>query len=185
MLLALAFFLFCFMLSKSYKQADQTIVRVRYIYLLILLVIINIILISGCVKQGYSGTMTEQELVLPMSSILELSGDSTSSGASRLYNASLVFQKGQIASGWQRYEAWPSSPSYPSTIYECIIDINSSSWRKRETGGECKMEAQNPNLPSIPLTKSEVELMIISEKIKPIDICSHFEICYSIKSMPE
>ena len=104
---------------------------------------------------------------------INLHGDFTSSGGSRYYNASLIFQQNKLISGWERYETWPSMGSH--NIVDCIINATNLNWVDNATKGEC---AYKPDY--LPLDKKELLKKINSGDFKSIDNCRHLDICYEL-----
>ena len=98
--------------------------------------------------------------------------DTTSSGGTRHYNSSLVFQGDKLISGYEIYETWPGTGGH--NIINCIINQSFENWVDNQTMKECEYTS------SIPLNKDEIIERMNSEEFKSIDKCTHFDICYKI-----
>ena len=102
---------------------------------------------------------------------VKLFSDTTSSGGTRLYNASLSFENNNLVSGTQRYEVWPGVGNHSITY--CVFE-NGSVWINNETKEVCTLNRD------LPLTKKELYEKINSGEYKPYSECGHFDTCYEL-----
>lgn len=102
---------------------------------------------------------------------VKLFSDTTSSGGTRLYNASLNFEDNNLVAGTQRYEVWPGVGNH--TITYCSFE-NASVWINNETKEACELNRD------LPLTKKELFDKIDSGEYKDYSECGHYDTCYEI-----
>jgi len=128
----------------------------------------------------------------PNSFTANLFSDATSSAASRVYNASMIFQEGKLVSGSQQYESWSGTTHL---ICRARFDANSSSWTKsaeystREFASE-EFEWRAAEVPSeacdsvyvLATNKNELQKILSTELFQrmPVADCLHGEACYEI-----
>jgi hypothetical protein len=131
----------------------------------LILIIISTILFLALNKQKNDST----------SFTINMYGDFTSSGGSRNYNATLIFQDSKLISGNETYETWPGNGGH--NIINCILDVNSLTWKDTETNGEMKCDS----IPEyVPLNITDLMQKINSKEFKSLSECGHAVICYEI-----
>jgi hypothetical protein len=132
--------------------------------------LIILILIIGAIFIFYP---KQNQSVLPNSVTIKIYGDWTSSGGGRLYDSTLIFVNGKLTNGWQKYDY--SGGTGIENHYECIVDVNTLTWRDKTTLGACGY-----NSSFIPLDLAGLREKINSGDIKPVDGCLHYDTCYKI-----
>ncbi len=132
--------------------------------LLILIVIVLLVLIYTLYPKNQS--------ILPDSFTINVYGDWSSSGGDRLFNSTLTFVNGKLTNGWQKYDY--SGTTGIEKHYECIMDVNTLTWRGKTTLDECGYPSH------IPLDLANLRQKISLGELKPDAKCSHYDTCYRI-----
>ena len=147
--------------------------------LLIIIVILLGVLIWGIFKKEINVSdlvknKIETQTTLPSSFTMKITGNFSSSGASRSYESNLVFINDNLVSGASNYS---SEDTYGKKInLECIA--NNQQWVDTKTNGICQI---NDHVGIIPLTKEGLENQIKSGEIKPVgNTCGHNDMCYQL-----
>ena len=102
----------------------------------------------------------------------KLTGDFTSSGATRKYEAVLIFFGNSLVKGKCIYNVGEGGgcTSNCEKTTKCIIQ--NQNWIDSESGGECSIYNY------IPTNRSELEDKIKTGEIKSFRQCGHSELCY-------
>lgn len=108
--------------------------------------------------------------------IFKISGDFTSSGAQRNYDASLTFINNVLVEGTESYYVGQGGGCTNNCERINSCKILNGEWVDVSGGSNCKIDY--PFIPST--TKKGIEKQIKSKELKPINKCGHLDLCYEI-----
>lgn len=129
----------------------------------IVLLIVSLFLLSGCVSN-----------TLPDSFTIDMTRDTTSSGATRITNAELVFENGIVVNG--EYSYFVSGTGGPEYEINCEVNVENLEWIPADETSDC-------NSVSIPLTKEGLQEEIDSGEyveVSELSECRHRKLCYTL-----
>lgn len=106
---------------------------------------------------------------------LKISGDYTSSGASRNYDASIVYKDGVAVSGTQTYFVGEGGGCQTNCNRTTTCNIVNQKWIDSISLEECSLGHNEY------LSKAGVDAAIKEQKLKPISNCGHLDTCYELK----
>ena len=108
--------------------------------------------------------------------IIKISGDFTSSGAQRNYNAELVFVDNTLTEGTETYYVGQGGGCTADCERTNSCKIVNGEWIDVSGKSNC-----NTDYPFIPATaKNGIEKQIELNELKPINKCGHLDLCYEI-----
>lgn len=105
---------------------------------------------------------------------IKISGDFTSSGASRNYDANIVFRDNKVFSGSQKYFVGEGGGCRENCEHLTLCSIKDSKWVDSTTGGDCTLGKNEY------LSKDSLVSLIKENKLKPMRSCGHLDVCYEI-----
>lgn len=115
-----------------------------------------------------------QENILRNSFEIKISGNYSSSGASRKYDASIVYKKGVAVSGTQQYSVWEGGGCTENCNRQTTCIVSNQKWIDSISGGECNLGHD------IYLSKAGIVAEIENKELKSIKDCSHSDTCYQV-----
>jgi hypothetical protein len=159
-------------------------------------IILVFLILFGITSLFISGCETSKKTSLPKDFVITLYSDGTSSGASRTYNARIVFNNGTLVDGYASYTSDDTLGVH--RFFECVVERSELNGTKEIKwvnatvdndvvmidGSNCdeRLKFINPSYP--PLTIEEYEKLIddqtIIEQSQNKSNC-HYEICYEIE----
>ena len=126
--------------------------------------------LSGNKEEAYA----KQQTILNSSFAIKEQADFTSSGATRKFEASLIFVEDNLASGGIAYY---SASSLKEDRTDCMYD--NRKWVDTKTKGTCKLASYLYDY--VPNTKGDFEKKIKTGLIKPLNgVCGHNDVCYEL-----
>lgn len=107
--------------------------------------------------------------------VITIKGDYTSSGASRNYDATIVFVNNKVQNGTQHYFVGEGGGCQSNCNHETTCTVENQKWIDSTNGGECSLGHNEY------LSKEGIQVQINEKNLKPMQICGHLDTCYEIK----
>ena len=148
------------------------------IIIIILLLLVSILLLKNdngvLEKNNLSSDQQQIHTILPDSFKMKITGNFTSSGASRFYEEILTFANKNLITGNATYD---SEDTYGKKINVTCM-IKNQQWIDTKTNGACSDHITSE---ATSITKEGLENQIKTGSIKPLgSTCGHDDLCYEL-----